>query len=53
MTLESAPLALAFFWVKTSLPSLAEMVLDHTNDQSCTLEELEEHIEVANRTTMY
>lgn len=38
---------------RSELPSLAEMVLDHTNDQSCTLEELEEHIEVANRTTMY
>jgi PPOX class probable FMN-dependent enzyme len=39
--------------VRDELPSLAKMVLDHTNDQSCTLEDMEEHIEEANRTTMY
>jgi PPOX class probable FMN-dependent enzyme len=38
---------------RSELPSLAQMVVDHTKTESCTLEEMEEYIEEANRTTMY
>jgi hypothetical protein len=38
---------------RSELPSLAKMVVDHTKTESCTLEEMEEYIEEANRTTMY
>ncbi len=38
---------------RSELPSLAKMVVDHTKTESCTLEEMEEYIDEANRTTMY
>ena len=38
---------------RSELPSLARMIVDQTNNAVCSLEELEEHIEEANRTTMY
>ena len=38
---------------RSELPSLAKMVVDHTKTESCTLEEMEEYIYEANRTTMY
>jgi PPOX class probable FMN-dependent enzyme len=38
---------------RSELPSLAEMVLDHTNGDVCTLEEMEEYIEDSNRNRLY
>jgi len=38
---------------RSELPSLAEMVLDHTKGDVCTLEEMEEHIEDSNRNRLY
>jgi len=38
---------------RKSLPSLAEMVHDHSNQEVCSLEELEDYIKQSNETRLY
>jgi len=38
---------------RKNLPSLAEMVYDHTNQEVCSLEELEDYIQQSYETRLY